>query len=58
VWKYTKPQLLGLVLIDDRPSENGSQIFIRPRGQIGFYNDAIGDSLALEMVKVATNCAK
>jgi hypothetical protein len=58
VWKYAKPQLIGLVLTDDRPSENGSQIFIRPRGQIGFYYDAIGDSSALEMVNVATNCSK
>jgi hypothetical protein len=42
--------LIGLVLTDDRSSENWLQIFIRTRGQIGVYNNAIGDMLALEMV--------
>jgi hypothetical protein len=49
---------MGLILTGDRSSEKESQIFIRPRGQIGFYNDATWDSLVLEMVNVATNCSK
>ena len=56
--KYATLQLIDPVLTYDRTSENGSQLIIRPRGQIGFYGDVIGEGLALDMVNVATSCSE